>query len=314
MTPGEMRTLVEAVGRVLKDGLSGLRVELKDSFRSYVDSKISDLPAGPQGEPGIPGARGEKGDRGDPGEAGPAGADGVMGPAGPMGPQGERGLPGESIQGPAGEKGEPGDRGERGLQGPQGERGEPGPAGATGAEGQPGPAGERGPQGERGERGIDGRDGRDGQDGRDALEIEIQPTIEVGRSYARGTWAKFNGGLFRALRNTTSGDSVDLREWDCILNGFSLSPVHFQFSDDVRTLTTELRMSDGSAYRHDFRFPVMIHRGIWREQQEYVRGDCVTWGGSVWHCIADATREKPGQGSPSWQLAVKKGEDGKSRL
>jgi hypothetical protein len=41
-----------------------------------------------------------------------------------------------------------------------------------------------------------------------------------------------------------------------------------------------------------------------------MRGDVVTFGGSMWHCNA-ATEEKPGDGSAAWTLAAKRGRDGK---
>jgi hypothetical protein len=47
--------------------------------------------------------------------------------------------------------------------------------------------------------------------------------------------------------------------------------------------------------------------GVW-ETGEYVRGNVVTHGGSLWHCNAP-TRETPGNGSRDWTLCVKRGRD-----
>ena len=53
----------------------------------------------------------------------------------------------------------------------------------------------------------------------------------------------------------------------------------------------------------------MLYRGVWKEGDSYERGDCVTWGGSLWHCEKDTT-DKP-ETSESWKLAVKRGRDGR---
>jgi integrin beta 3 len=57
-------------------------------------------------------------------------------------------------------------------------------------------------------------------------------------------------------------------------------------------------------------FPVPIYRDVYRPEKAYVRGDVVTFGGSMWHCNA-ATEEKPGDGSTAWTLAAKRGRDGR---
>jgi hypothetical protein len=57
-------------------------------------------------------------------------------------------------------------------------------------------------------------------------------------------------------------------------------------------------------------FPCEIYRDVWAPRHTYERGDCVTWAGSEWHANA-ATTAKPGDGSPTWTLKVKRGRDGK---
>jgi integrin beta 3 len=58
-------------------------------------------------------------------------------------------------------------------------------------------------------------------------------------------------------------------------------------------------------------FPVPIYRDVYRPEKSYVRGDVVTFGGSMWHCNA-ATEDKPGDGSAAWTLAAKRGRDGRN--
>jgi hypothetical protein len=59
--------------------------------------------------------------------------------------------------------------------------------------------------------------------------------------------------------------------------------------------------------------PAMEYRGTWTAEQTYSPGDCVTDHGSIWHCHRQATSaaQRPGTSPPHWQLACKKGADGK---
>jgi len=58
------------------------------------------------------------------------------------------------------------------------------------------------------------------------------------------------------------------------------------------------------------RFAVALYRGVWTEGRTYEPGDSVTWAGSEWHCQASCAT-KPGDGSKTWTLKVKRGRDGK---
>jgi hypothetical protein len=214
---------------------------------------------------------------------------GIDGPPGPQGPPGERGPSGESVEGPIG---------------PQGERGE---RGATGAIGDRGERGIDGKDGRDGREAKDGRDGENGRPGRDALEIDILRNIELGKLHPRGTFAHYRGGIVRSIRDTNSTPSESMNDWEVVVRGtpeFTVTQ-----SEDLRSFTFSYRSTDGAEQMQTFSIPVMIHRGIWRQENAYVRGDCVTWAGSIWHCIVESTQDKPGEGSSAWQLAVKKGQD-----
>ena len=52
------------------------------------------------------------------------------------------------------------------------------------------------------------------------------------------------------------------------------------------------------------------YRGVHELGAAYDAGDTVTHGGSLWHCNV-LTKERPGEGSKDWTLAVKRGRDGK---
>ena len=54
----------------------------------------------------------------------------------------------------------------------------------------------------------------------------------------------------------------------------------------------------------------IAYKGVWQPALQYKPGDLVTYDGSIFHANAD-TRAKPGNGSATWSLAVKRGSDGK---
>ncbi len=57
-----------------------------------------------------------------------------------------------------------------------------------------------------------------------------------------------------------------------------------------------------------------LYRGVYIDGKAYEPGDEVTWGGSVWHANKSTVNERPGEGSRSWTLKVKRGRDGKDGL
>ena len=147
--------------------------------------------------------------------------------------------------------------------------------------------------------------GRDGEDGRDALALEILPFIDEEKSYPRGSYATHNGGLWRAFEKTHG-----MRGWECVVDG--VAGVEIERSEQRRFTLTVNRASGGSETK-SFDVPVMIYQGVFKSGQEYLPGDTVTWGGSLWHCD-DQTQDKPGEtGSKGWTLATKRGRDGRDR-
>lgn len=142
---------------------------------------------------------------------------------------------------------------------------------------------------------------KDGDPGRDAAHIEILPAIDAQKSYARGTFAKHAGGLWRSFE-TTAG----MKGWECIVEGVQSLDVSMPTE---RECVVSIKSSSGAEQIKNFVLPVMIYRNVFKEGNEFERGDVVTWGGSLWHCNAQ-TNEKPGDGSKSWTLAAKKGRDG----
>lgn len=157
--------------------------------------------------------------------------------------------------------------------------------------------------------GRDGRDAKDGAPGRDALEIEILPTIDPAKSYPRGTFAQWQGGIIRAARETDVLKDGDLMAagWHVVTEG--VSGIRVIEASDLRSFALAIGTTSGKSLDIPFSVPAMLYRGVWADG-EYARGDCVTWDGSVWHC-EKATETKPGNGSADWKLCVKRGNNGK---
>ncbi|MGC8342273.1 phage gp6-like head-tail connector protein [Pantoea ananatis] len=148
-------------------------------------------------------------------------------------------------------------------------------------------------------------DGEPGEDGKDALQLEILPTIDTEKAYPRGTYAIHKGGLWRSYQKTTG-----MNGWECLVDG--ISDIDITQSDE-RNFTVTAIKSSGEKTEKTFSVPVMIYRDIFKEGEQYCRGDSVTWGGSVWYCHEE-TGDKPGEdGSKGWKLAVKRGRDARAK-
>lgn len=251
----------------------------------------------------------------------PKPCDGKDGSIGPEGPRGEKGDPGESV-----------DRAEvelmlRDLVSaavsaavakavaaiPTPNDGRDGIDGKDGKDGRDGIDGKDGAPGLNGKDGADGRDGRDGLEGatgRDALEIEfVDLEKNLDRSYVRGTFGKYRGGIVRAVR-TTDAVAGDLRAsgWEIVVEG---APSFHVEHDGRRAFTIAMTRMDGNVETRAFAVPVVIDCGVYRLDASYEKGDGVTWGGSYWIAQREVAKgEQPGT-SDAWRLAVKKGRDAK---
>jgi hypothetical protein len=182
-----------------------------------------------------------------------------------------------------------------------GRDGADGKDGKDGIDGKDGAPGRSGLSGRDGQDGIDGQDGKDGEPGQDGADLDILPSINLEKSYPRGTWANHAHGLWLA-RSQTDG----MAGWDCVVRGIAEFEVH---CDGERTFTIKTIMSDGLVSDKTVKLPIMIDRGVYVDGKSYERGDTVSWAGSAW--IAQVpTAGKPGTGE-DWRLAVKRGRDGK---
>jgi hypothetical protein len=257
---------------------------------------------------------------------------GKQGDQGEIGPQGE--------QGPRGEKGDPGPQGPQGEQGPKGEKGDPGP---KGEKGDPGPKGEKGDPGEvdmeavralvmsaaateikamRSEivdeitravslqakamiqEAVDAipkpKDGKDGADGKSVTVEDVMPVLEG----LHGKWAlewerRANDALASAIdKMPRPKDGQDGKD------GLGFDDLEFEQIDERNAVA---RFKSGDRVKE---FPVrmygLFYRGVYAIDGQYLKGDTVTYGGSLWIAEEDKPK-KPGDPGSGWKLAAKRG-------
>lgn len=287
---------------------------------------------GRDGLPGVPGVAGRDGEKGVAGDRGP---EGPQGPAGPEGPAGKDAplpdldeialrvatLVPAPKDGKDGINGKDGADGAIGPQGPQGDRGEPGPQGEKGADGRDGeigpmgpmgPVGPQGPQGEPGlgQKGADGRDGLDGKDGVGFASAVITEDGSLLVTLTDGTTKAIGRVVGAPGRDGAQGlpgrSGLDGKDG---LDGLGFDDIQVEH-DGERRFTFKFARGGREKTFGAFTIPAMIHRGVWIEGKAYEAGDVVTWAGSGWIAKTDTT-QKPGDGSPDWLLAIKRGRDGR---
>jgi hypothetical protein len=319
---------LEAVAKLMIDAVRVFVAKAESVLKVRIDSleaKIAAIPAGPKGDPG---GDGKDGKDADPEAVRQLVAAAVA--AIPRPKDGEPGKPGKDGESIKGDRGDPGKDGKdadpevvkqfvaaavAALPKPKdGEPGKPGKDGESikGDRGDPGkdadPLVVRGMVGEEVARAVAALPRP--QDGKDAAELEILPSIDEAKSYRRGTWASHNGGLVRASRQTDAvkdGAIVDAG-WVVIVEGIAALVV--TQDEDMRQITVAAMLTSGTKAVTAFRMPIVLDRGIYKPETEYLKGDGVTWAGSWWIAQIDKPADKPGV-SEQWRLAVKRGRDGK---
>lgn len=143
---------------------------------------------------------------------------------------------------------------------------------------------------------------RQPQDGRDALHLEILPGIDEAKTYARNTYAKHDGGLWRSFEQTSG-----MRGWECIVEGLKAVSVT---QDGDREFSVTLAKSSGAEVVQKFAMPIQIYKGVHKDGEKYDQYDNVTWAGSQWTSTKAENTDKPGS-SDAWTLVVKAGRNGK---
>lgn len=147
---------------------------------------------------------------------------------------------------------------------------------------------------------VAAKDGEPGQDGKDGVGLA-------------GAFIDRDGELVLTLSN---GVAIKLgrvigKDGDPGKDGLSFDDFQFDVGYDGERVFTLKWSNGGKEVVRRFGVPAMIYRGVFKEGETYHLGDIVTWGGSLWHCRAE-TQEKPLDNAGAWQLAAKRGRDGRS--
>lgn len=166
------------------------------------------------------------------------------------------------------------------------------------------------------------------KDGASVTVDDVAPLIEaaIEKAVAAIPAAKDGVGLAGAMIGRDGSLVVTLtdgsqRDLGCVVgrdgidakgepgrDGFSLTDFDTSLDESGRILTLSLESED-LKITHELELGGMIYRGLYSPDQEYVRGDTVTWAGSL-YIANERTGEKP-DNSKAWALAARKGRDGK---
>jgi len=92
-------------------------------------------------------------------------------------------------------------------------------------------------------------------------------------------------------------DALELEDFDITLG------------DDGRTVTISLKRGE-TLIEKSIVIPSIQYQGVFEPEGKYLKGDALTYAGSLWLALVDAPKGVPG-GSNDFQLACKKGRDGK---
>lgn len=141
--------------------------------------------------------------------------------------------------------------------------------------------GEQGEQGKQGEPGIDGLD-----------RPLIEPTSLQDKDYPKGTLGTFAGGLWISTKQAMGSPHTDALAWHCILD--AMDTVEIDLQDDGSYLLS-VRMSTGRVIANTLHIPYPEHCGIW-EERDYLKGQIVTKGSSMWQAMQDTAGQPPGNG------------------
>jgi hypothetical protein len=162
-------------------------------------------------------------------------------------------------------------------------------------------------QGEKGDKGADGvgvADALIDREGHLVLTLTDGKSLNVGPIVGRDGKDGIDGK--DGAPGEKGADGINGKDGKDGL-GFEDMAVDY---DGERTLHLSWE-KDGTRKEHSLRFGVPLYRGTFASGADYEKGDCVTWGGSIWISQVDAPEGNPSEASKDWKLAVKRGRNGK---
>ena len=152
-----------------------------------------------------------------------------------------------------------------------------------------------------GEPGKDGEKGPQGEPGRDGLDVKDMFRADGGRLVA-----VMSDGSTKDLGVFVGKDGADGKDGVAGADGKDgLGFEDMDFEEKDGRLYAVFRRGD---VVKEARLPGLTYHGVWKSG-DYLKGDSVTYGACQWVALED-TSDKPGEGK-GWQLAVRKGRDGK---
>lgn len=141
-----------------------------------------------------------------------------------------------------------------------------------------------------------------GDDGDRAIHVAAEFLDEI-RSSAAAMWKSPN-----AVASYTQGRDTELDLGIAILRGRSTQ--HQERFADLEARLAEMQARLEAAEQRVAK-GTLQYEGIWREDAAYERGATVTCGGNLWVALKDVAPDLRPGGNDSWQLAVKRGRDGR---
>lgn len=116
------------------------------------------------------------------------------------------------------------------------------------------------------------------------------------------------GGLWQAKRETTDEPATSSDDWSLVVDGIKGVAIGSTEDEFKFVLTT----SGGSTVEHSVPVDSLVYKGVYDPAVEYRKNTAVTYGGSLWISKSASVGTQPGSSGGVWQLAVKRGSDGKS--
>lgn len=168
---------------------------------------------------------------------------------------------------------------------------------------------EKGEKGDPGEVGQPGKDGADGINGKDGPAGRDAPTAdEIALLFER----RFSDQLISMEQRFTESTQKAIAAIPVPKDGrdaLEIEDFDLALADDGRTVTVSLKRGE-TVVQKSIVLPTIQYQGVYEPDGKYLKGDFLTYGGSLWATLKDDPVGSPGS-SNDFQLAAKKGRDGK---
>jgi hypothetical protein len=122
-------------------------------------------------------------------------------------------------------------------------------------------------------------------------------------------WESINVAISLASRAIEEVRTLAARPEPRLIDRMSFDDISIDY-DGGRSLI--FRFSKGGETKElSVHLPIPIYRGVYKDNDEYKKGDTVTWGGSIYIAQEDTSKHPRDSHGTFWKLAVKAGRDGR---